>query len=150
VETMHIRQQVLIRAQPERVFESLLDVSGWFARHVSSEPAALVLEPHVGGRFREEFNDQGDGALFAHVTLLQRNRRLRLYGPLGMDAPVVGVIDFTLEESVDGTVLHLTHRAVGELDEERMASYDAGWRELLHERLKPLVEDGKRYLTRTD
>lgn len=82
--------------------------------------------------------------LYATVTIARRPEWLRLAGPIGMRGAVAGVVDITLEAKGPETIVRLSHRAVGEVTEETEANYNAGWRSLLGERLKPFVERGER------
>ncbi|HLA25100.1 MAG TPA: hypothetical protein VJ206_06880 [bacterium] len=94
----------------------------------------IRLEPMLGGEF----------STYATVTLLRRPERLRMSGGMGMSGAVAGVIDIRLTLRRKSTILHLSHRAVGEVTEETRAGYDTGWKVLLAERLKAYVERGQR------
>jgi DNA-binding transcriptional ArsR family regulator/uncharacterized protein YndB with AHSA1/START domain len=140
--SMEIEQEVTIAAPPERVFDGLTtEIGNWWSHSFDDAPPAILLEPRVGGRFHEVWGDQ-EGALYATVTGLRRPSLLRLAGPFGMTRPVTAVIAFELEPLDDGrgTRLRLSHRALGDLDEETFRQYDTGWRTLLNVGLKGYVE----------
>ncbi|MCB2200980.1 metalloregulator ArsR/SmtB family transcription factor [bacterium] len=140
---LHIEQDVLIQATPEEVFDKLTgDVTSWWNHGFSESPHAIKLEPHVGGRFYEEFGGEGDGALYCTVTYVDRPHSLSMQGSMGMREPVTGSIKFELEKEGDGTRLKLSHHAFGLIDDEKEANYTVGWKVLLGERLKRLVETG--------
>lgn len=144
VSSLEIEQEVTIQAPPERVFDALTsEVGNWWSHAFDDAPKAILLEPRVGGRFHEVWGDE-EGALYATVTRLRRPSELRLAGPFGMSRPVQGVIAFALEPLEGGraTRLRLSHRAIGDLDDDTERTYDAGWRELLGTRLRRYVEDG--------
>ena len=103
----------------------------------------IRLEPMLGGEFYEDWGN-GEGATYATVTLLRRPERLRMSGSMGMSGAVGGVIDIRLTPRGNSTILHLSHRAVGEVTEQTRASYHNGWKVLLSERLKAFVERGER------
>jgi hypothetical protein len=65
-------------------------------------------------------------------------------GGMGMSGAVAGVIDIRLTPQGRGTVVRLTHRAVGEVTDETRSGYSRGWGVLLQERLKSYVERGLR------
>jgi uncharacterized protein YndB with AHSA1/START domain len=139
---MEIEQEVTIQAPPERVFDALTnEVGAWWTHSFDDAPRAILMEPRVGGRFHEVWGDE-EGALYATVTSLRRPSQLRLAGPFGMRRPVQAVIAFDLEPRDDGraTLLRLSHRAIGDLDEETHQQYDTGWRALLGTSLKSHVE----------
>jgi hypothetical protein len=83
----------------------------------------------VGGRFWEDWGG-GDGALYATVTGIRRPEQLTCSGPMGMSTPVTGVFSMALEERPEGTLVRLSHHAVGPIDEETMAAYQTGWGEV--------------------
>lgn len=144
---IHIEQEVTIAAPPERVFEALTrDIAVWWSAPFfhSTTARRLVLEPEVGGRFYEDLGD-GQGLLLATVSFIKQPDQLRMVGPLGMSGLVQGVISFQLEAKDEGTLLKLSHRAIGEVTEETHSGYAAGWEVLLGTRLRAYVEQGVRY-----
>lgn len=144
---IHIEQEVRIEAPPERVFQALTqDVAAWWGAPYLLNQAAtdIVLEPQVGGRMYEVWG-QDEGALWAVVTAIERNKRLTLSGPMGMSGAVSGVIGYALEPAgKSATTLKLTHSVIGEVSEETRKNYGGGWTDLLGTRLKQFVETGKR------
>src|SRR5688500_16864894 len=70
VRSFEIEQEVEIQAPPERVFDALTaEVGNWWSHAFDDAPRAILLEPHVGGRFHEVWGDD-EGALYATVTRL--------------------------------------------------------------------------------
>lgn len=140
VQGFQIEQEVEIAATPEAVFQALTEgIDGWWVHRRFDPPSTVRLEAEIGGGFTE-MTDAGDAALWATVTELRPNELLRLTGPMGMTGPVLGVIEYRLEPRGNGTVLKLSHRAFGDIDDETRGAYEEGWRVLLEDHLKPLVE----------
>jgi DNA-binding transcriptional ArsR family regulator/uncharacterized protein YndB with AHSA1/START domain len=137
-------QDVLIDADPARVFDSLIDADGWWSHRYSADSKELRLEAFVGGRFYELFDDD-NGALYATVTSIKRGEHLELSGSIGMAGAVLGYARFDLEARDGATLVKLSHRAFGEIGDQRKQAYTGGWGVLLNERLKPFVEQGRRY-----
>jgi DNA-binding transcriptional ArsR family regulator/uncharacterized protein YndB with AHSA1/START domain len=127
-ERLDVEQEVVVAAQRERVFDALCRMGEWWP-HTFREGASVHLEPRVGGRFWEDWGD-GDGALYATVTGIHRPERLACSGPMGMSGPVAGVFALDLEERPDGTLVRLSHHAVGPIDDDTRASYERGWVEV--------------------
>jgi DNA-binding transcriptional ArsR family regulator/uncharacterized protein YndB with AHSA1/START domain len=140
MDNMLVEQEVLIKDTPAKVFEAMTnDVSSWWHHRTRDDSKGVYLEPSVGGRFYEDYDGSGSGALYCTVTHVDPAKELYLSGPMGMVDPVIGNIKFLYEESGGGTLLKLSHHAIGEIGEERMKGYNQGWEELL-QRLKGLIE----------
>lgn len=140
----HIEQEVVFEAPLQKVWDSLLDVDGWWSHKFSKkQKPTLVLEPFAGGRFFEKSAELE--AYFGTVALIKPRETLLLIGPLGMgNLPVSSVYSYTLEERGRSTVLKLSHRAYGVLDPKWHEAHEKGWKELWTH-LKALAESGKRY-----
>jgi DNA-binding transcriptional ArsR family regulator/uncharacterized protein YndB with AHSA1/START domain len=125
---LDVEQEVVVAAPRERVFDALCRMGEWWP-HTFREGATVRLEPQVGGRFWEDWGN-GDGALYATVTGIRRPERLACSGPMGMRGPVAGVFALDLEERPDGTLVRLSHHAVGPIDDDTRGSYERGWVEV--------------------
>ena len=126
--TLDVEQEVVVAAPREKVFDALCRMGDWWP-HAFREGSTVHLEPRVGGRFWEDWGG-GDGALYATVTGIHRPEQLTCTGPMGMRTPVTGVWAMTLEERADGTLVRLSHRAVGQIDDETRSAYEHGWVEV--------------------
>lgn len=140
---LHIEQDIVIKATPERVFEVLTQqTTDWYgAPYVQRQNGIVMLEPEVGGRLYEEWGDR-QGALLATVVMIDSPVELRLMGPLGIRGPVQGDIWFQLQPEGDATRLQLSHRVIGEVDAEVAHMYTVGWADLLDNRLRAIAEQG--------
>lgn len=151
-----IEQEVAIAAPRAAVWQALLNnADGWWCHRVRKNGSSrIVIEPRLGGRFYEAFDDApgaqaaDHGALWGTVTRFEPPALIRFSGPLGMDLPVTSVYAFHLEdragESSPATTLKLTHRCIGQLRRGWADSHDRGWRQLW-ESLKRLVEEGRNW-----
>jgi len=142
VRAARIEQCIDVAAAPATVFHALVaDVHRWWfhTTYAASAPD-LRIEPHVGGRFFEVCGD--DERLYATVTRYEPGKRLWLSGAMSMSGCVIGTIEFTLEgRDEQPTVLHLSHRMLGDIDDEIVERYTEGWRALL-DGLRAFVETG--------
>jgi DNA-binding transcriptional ArsR family regulator/uncharacterized protein YndB with AHSA1/START domain len=125
---LDVEQEVEVAAPRERVFDAICQMGEWWP-HSFREGATVRLEPRVGGRFWEEWGE-GDGALYATVTKLRRPDRLECSGPMGISGPVTGVFTLDLEERPGGTLVRLSHHALGAIDEQTRTLYESGWQEV--------------------
>jgi uncharacterized protein YndB with AHSA1/START domain/DNA-binding transcriptional ArsR family regulator len=152
LKTVNLRLEIAIAAPPKRVFAALTDHIGhwWGAPYLRDKDRAVdfVLEPRPGGRVVEVWGD-GEGAVWAEVTRIRPPEVLEITGRIGMTGPAYSVVSFELAARGKGTVVTLTHQAIGDVDEETEADYREGWEDLLGNRLKPYVEAGTRSGART-
>jgi DNA-binding transcriptional ArsR family regulator len=135
-----IAQEVRIEAPVQKVWASLTNrMNDWWVHRILEE-STVSLDARLGGAFKEEGKD-GSGAVWGTIIELVPNVTLRLDGPLGMRAgPVKSVYTYELEAADGGTLLKLHHEAFGKIAEETADMYNEGWRVLLQDKLKPLVE----------
>jgi uncharacterized protein YndB with AHSA1/START domain len=131
---------------PEQVWDAFTgDVSAWWDHHFSEQPAALVIEPRVGGRFVELFDGEGNGVVHADVTAAHRGHLLRMVGPLGLAGNatlMVHTLEFAPTDT--GTRLTLTCDASGHVEPGWSATVQGVWRHFLIEQFGPWYEAGAR------
>jgi uncharacterized protein YndB with AHSA1/START domain len=147
VNSLDIAQEVKINADHNRVFQALTTqvASWWGAPYLYSELAKdIVLELKLGGRFYEVWGED-DGALWGIVTQIKRNEWLEITGPIGMSGVVHGVLCYELKAQGAGTIVRLSHKAIGQISSKTRSGYSYGWKDLLGTRLKAFVETGKKY-----
>jgi uncharacterized protein YndB with AHSA1/START domain len=137
---VEIEAQVTIDAGVQAVWTALTDgVGEWWTHTFTDKPYAVVLEPVIGGRFYEQFDEHGAGALYATVTYIEPGRVLRTSGPMGMAGARQYVKTYRLEPAGEATTVRTTASILGDVDPETVADYSAGGRSLL-ESLKQYVE----------
>ena len=123
--SLDIAQETRVAAPREKVFDALCKMGEWWP-HRFREESQVHFDATVGGRFWEEWPD--GGAIYATVDKLRRPELLECTGPMGMDGPILGTFTLTLEEDgTEATLLKLTHRAYGDIDEETRTGYTQGW-----------------------
>jgi uncharacterized protein YndB with AHSA1/START domain len=125
-------------ASPERVWDGLTgDVSEWWDHTFSGNPHKLYIEAKPGGGFWEIFDESGDGVQHAEVIWAQREKVLKLRGPLGFSGKALDMVHtLTLEPEGPGTRLHLAVHASGEMEEGWPAAVDGVWDHFLGVRLR--------------
>ena len=135
-------QEVKIDAPPKRVWQTILDVGGWFRFEETDTKSKRTLEPWVGGRFYGEDPADGSTSLYTTITYLQPEKLLRMSGPMGMShVPTNNVFIFELQPENDGkaTLLRFCQRTFGYLTENVSKDYQGGWKQLFAQ-LKGLAE----------
>jgi uncharacterized protein YndB with AHSA1/START domain len=138
---MRIELDVAIAAPPEEVFDALtVQVGSWWTMTFQTS-STVTLEPWEGGRFFESWRE-GGGIEYASVTRIKRGVVLAMHGAMGLSGEVDGEIIFTLAGTVGGTLLWLSHRATGPIEEGTEEHYRFGWTMLLLGAFKSFVETG--------
>ena len=138
-------QSAKLPGTPEELYDAMTgDLLPWWDHTFSEHPKSLTLEPWVGGRFIEEFDDKGNGALHATVIYAERPKLLRYDGPLGLSGRAVNfVVTYEFTEESDSTTVKVTAQRSGQIDEEWANIVDGVWHHFLIERFKPYVESGE-------
>jgi DNA-binding transcriptional ArsR family regulator/uncharacterized protein YndB with AHSA1/START domain len=141
-----LQKDVSLQATPDQVFKALTgDIDRWWSYRITSD-SHVQLEPWVGGRFYETFND-GGGALYAIVTYLRPGEEIRLNGSMGLAEEAAGnLIQISLKpQPPDATRLQLTHRFLGKVSPVTLDAFKSSWEELLTQQLKRFVEHDNRF-----
>lgn len=125
-----IHLEVHIKAPRERVWAALTEEIGqWWPKNFTIGAAKrFVLEPKVGGRMFEEWED--GGLLWATVISMKKYERLDMAGDAMPEFGGAGrhLNTYTLEEKDGGTLVKLRSTAIGALTEGSEASMKEGWK----------------------
>lgn len=140
-----VERAVVVGATPDAAFDAFTgDIRGWWDHSFSAQPHALVLEAKVGGSFYELFDDAGNGAQHARVTLVRRGEEIQFRGPLGFQALGVNmemVHRVRFEAEGEGkTRVSVSVRGVGEVQAGWPETVEKVWGHFLEERFQPFVE----------
>ena len=137
---------VEIAAPPETVFDAATgDITGWWDHSFALDPAELVIEPRLGGRFYERLREGSeDGALHATVIYVDAPTALRLHGPLGLSGRSIDLVASWQLSPVgdDATEFQVQLNMTGQLDADTAQLVLATWQHFIIGRLKPYVEAG--------
>lgn len=138
-------QTTVLPGSAEEIFDAMTgDILPWWDHHFSEHPKSLRIEPWPGGRFIEEFDDKGNGALHATVIFVDRPKTIRYDGPLGLTGRALNnVVTYEYSPRGDSTEVKVTVQLQGAIDEEWAKIVDGVWHHFLIEALKPYVEAGK-------
>ena len=103
-----------------------------------------MIEPEVGGRFYELFDDAGNGALHATVHYVKAPEEIRFTGPLGLSGNAITMVHtVTFAAEGDQTRVKLVLDAAGHVEEGWPTVVDQVWDHFLRERFAPFVAAGK-------
>lgn len=117
---VRLQYELPIAAAAERVFEVMTTRSlEWSPTTYGEERTkSVTLEPFVGGRHYEDWGD-GAGHLYGWVTSWDAPRawstRGQLYEGTTLDS------EYTITDSADGVVVHVSKVAVGPIDDDQAA-----------------------------
>ena len=122
--SLHVVKETLIAAPADVVFQTVLE------QHGPMKELNMKLEAWPGGRW---FRDLGNntGHLWGHVQVIKPPKVLELVGPTMMSYPVVSHIQYRLTEQPGGTLLKLTHQAMGLIPADLQMGVNQGWGEML-------------------
>jgi hypothetical protein len=140
-----VLQTATLKGAPEALFDAMTgDILPWWDHHFSEKPLALRLEPWAGGKFIEEFDDRGNGALHATVIYCERGKMIRFDGPLGTSGRAINMVTtYEYTPQGDSTEVKVTVNISGQIDEEHASRVDGVWRHFLIEAFKPYWENKK-------
>jgi uncharacterized protein YndB with AHSA1/START domain len=126
IQTLNVVKEIQIAAPPEIVFESLLHPVGKFGE------MKLRFEAWPGGRW---FRDLGNntGHLWGHVQVIKPPELLELTGPMFMSYPVASHVQYRVTPQGGGSLLRMTHKAIGLIPDEHLSGVQNGWQMLLDE-----------------
>lgn len=131
-----------LSASLDTVWDALTgDISDWWDHSMSGNPSKLFIEARPGGGFWEIFDDTGDGVRHAVVTHAQRDKILRMEGPLGLAGhAILMVTTYELEaQGQDTTLLRIGVHASGEVHAGWPEVVQQTWRHFLFERFVPYL-----------
>lgn len=142
VQTLHIVKEIVIAAPVELVFESVLEEMGPGSEMPDGTPFPMRVEPWPGGRW---FRDLGNntGHFWGHVQVIKPPPHpqplLELCGPMFMSYPAVSHLQYRMIPQAGGTLLRVTHRAMGLITTEHAQGVHTGWEHGMN-RIRQLAE----------
>ncbi len=126
IKTLHVVKDVQIAASAEIVFQTLLQPHG------PMKEMNMKVEAWPGGRWYRDLGNN-TGHLWAHVQVIKPPKLLELVGPMMMSFPVASHVQYRLTEQSGGTLLKLTHQAIGLIPPDLAQNVTTGWGELLNQ-----------------
>ena len=138
--TIHIAQEIEVRASIDVAFAALLDQLGPFNETEVDKPMPMKLEAWPGGRWYRDLGNN-NGHYWGTVQAIKKPTLLEIWGPLFMSNPVTNNIQYRLKESGGVTLITFRHQAFGLILEEYRKSKE-GWNHI-HERLRQRAEAPK-------
>lgn len=136
-------------ADVSTVFSALTNsVDKWWPVSAEGDSSGVYLEPRIGGRLYEPFDDTGNGVLLATVDHFKKDALLGLMGSMGTDNAIslIRIRLFANGKAVadsngkERTELKLQHRFVGIVDNRTREAFQQSWHLLLGSRLKRYIE----------
>ena len=135
--TIHITEEIEVRASIEVTFAALLDQLGPYNETEVDKPMPMKLEARPGGRWYRDLGDN-NGHYWGTVQAIKKPTLLEICGPLFMSNPVINNLQYRLKESRGVTLITFRHQAFGLiLEEYRRAKQGWGY---MHEKVKQRAE----------
>jgi hypothetical protein len=126
---LNIQKQVEIDAPLAVAFEAMLEQLGP-ANNTPHGPMPMKLEAWPGGRWYRDLGNN-TGHFWGHVQVIKPPSLLEVSGPLFMSYAAISHVQYRLMAAGDGTLLTLTHRAIGEISPEHRDGVAMGWGHML-------------------
>src|SRR3954463_9603980 len=139
ISTLSIRQEIAIAAPIEIAWQAVLDQTGPESQMPDGKPFPFKLEAWPGGRLWRDLGNN-TGHLWGHVQVIKPPKLLEIWGPMMMSFPAVNHLQYRLTAEGSNTLLQLTHRAMGILDETHRDGMAMGF-EYWVKRVKALAEE---------
>ncbi|MBK6424136.1 MAG: metalloregulator ArsR/SmtB family transcription factor [Gemmatimonadetes bacterium] len=147
---LDIQLEVEIAASRDKVWRSLTtEIGEWWPKqfYVGTSPKRFRLEGRVGGQVVEDWGN-GEGSLFGTITVFEEQATLQWAGDMSADfgGPARSVTTFRLTAGprAGTTLISFRDTPFGLLGEAALAGLQQGWTWLLHDILKPYIEQGRR------
>lgn len=133
-----VREEIHVKAAPERTFNSLLVQMGRQNETPDGKPLPMVIELRPGGRWYRDLGGE-NGHLWGLVQSIKRPHLLEIWGPLFLSTGASSNLMYRLSEVDSGTLITFTHTLFGACPEEVRAGIGSGWG-ALHARVRLLAE----------
>jgi uncharacterized protein YndB with AHSA1/START domain len=124
IQTLFICKERQIAAPLDIVFDLVLHPVGPMAE------MNLKIEEWPGGRWYRDLGNN-TGHLWGHVQVIKPPKLLEIVGPMFMSYATASHIQYRLTEQDGGTLLKLTHQAIGLIPAEHLANVTGGWGDIL-------------------
>lgn len=135
--TIHIEEQIQVRASIEVTFAALLDQLGPYNETEVDKPMPMKLEAFPGGRWYRDLGDH-NGHYWGAVQAIKKPTLLEICGPLFMSNPVINNLQYRLKESEGVTVITFRQQSFGLILEDYRKARQ-GWAHI-HERVRQRAE----------
>ena len=143
-----IELEVSIDASIDKVWQAIIEQpDAWWVSELRCVPGGskVLLEPRAGGNLVEQ-NDSGGSLLWFTVIAVDPPRSINLAGaiapPFGGPCQAFLLLELAAQDGV--TVVKMTNSLHGHVDESTLPDIEGGWKLLLENGLKRLVETGQR------
>jgi hypothetical protein len=114
--SMRVKYVLMVSATPEKAWQSLVNVGGWWSgdHTFSGNAANLKLDPRAGGCWCEALPN-GGGVQHMTVVYVSAPQRLTMHGALGplQTAGVAGAMTFQFVAKGAGTEMTITYNVGG-------------------------------------
>jgi uncharacterized protein YndB with AHSA1/START domain len=126
IHTLNIVKERLIEAPVEITFEAILEELGPGGEMPDGKAFPMVLEAWPGGRWYRDLGSK-TGHLWGHVQVIKPPGLLEICGPMFMSYAAINFVQYRLVAEGSGTLLKLTHGAIGQIPAEHREGVQMGW-----------------------
>jgi len=137
--------EIWIDAKPDVVWEKAIhEIDKWWKTNLHEPSLGVYIEPQVGGRYWEKFDDDGNGVLLGTITYMEAPSTIHFTASSGMAGIALGTNTWRFMDVDGGTLFQFCFQIMTEYPERCLSpKFDDKTTELLQS-LKAYVEgDGK-------
>jgi hypothetical protein len=138
VHSIFIVKELEVAAPPQVTFESVLAELGPEGQMPDGNSLKFKLEPWPGGRWYRDLGENR-GHFWGHVQVIKPPTLLEICGPFFMSYPGLNFVQYRLTPAAGGTLLKITHRAMGQIPREDREGVVEGWEHGL-KRIRQIAE----------
>ena len=136
--TLHVTEEIHVRASLDTTFETLLEEVGPNNQTPYGDRLPMVIEPWPGGRWFRDLGD-GNGHFWGVVQAIKRPTLLEICGPLFLSAPIMSNLQYRLAPVDGGTLITFRHSALGFVPDDFRQNVGSGW-SVLNSRIRSVAE----------
>lgn len=136
-----VESSIWIDADPQRVWDAAVEeLDAWWP-HCYKSGSQIVLEPWVGGRVYEKFDESGQGGLYGQVLYIEEPVVIKLDGQWALPGAAVSGGTWRFEAQDGGTLFKTKGEIMGKLDAGNLSGREEGTKGVLRA-LKSYIEEG--------
>jgi len=136
-----LEKDILINAPQEEVWHLTVEcVNEWWKDGLTENSRGVFIEPQVGGRLWEKFDDAGNGILYGNVIMIDPPKTIHFSSTYSLAGVALGTSTWRFMELEKGTLVAISIELLSEFPERAMCGRIKSRAGVLLESLKRYIE----------